>query len=71
MPHVPLAGQFSVAVDRVEPPVTDSDRVVAVWPLLVKVTEPEAAVGVVVVAEMLAGLALMLGALSPVPVTVR
>jgi hypothetical protein len=66
-----VAGQLRVVVERLDPPVTVSVNVVGVCPLLVKVTEPEAGVGELVVADMLAVLAEMLGTLSPVPATVR
>ena len=66
-PQEPLAGQLSVVGDTVLPPVTLSVSDVAVWPELLKLTVPEAAVGVVVVtvSGLGVGVAAMLGAVNP------
>lgn len=43
--QAPPAGQLTLVVDRLPPPVTLKVNVVDVWPLLLKVTVPLAAVG--------------------------
>ena len=53
-------------VDKLAPPVADKVRVVGVCPLLVNVTEPDAAVGVVVVDEMEPALAETFGCVRTV-----
>jgi hypothetical protein len=49
VPHEPFAGQLSVDGETLLPPVADSVSVVGVWPPLVNVMVPDAAVGDVVV----------------------
>ena len=68
-PHEPLPGQLRVVVERLTPPVADNVRVVGVCPLLVNETDPDAAVGVVVVAEIDPALAEMLGGVRTVKLT--